>query len=154
MGQYDECLSIEEAIEDNTNVLKGQYCLTQISLERDTGTNNLFDELDAKRQLKKDSKLKGSDARLLPTQQKQLELNVLCLNGFGDQPIFYFSFIRTFRLNIGICVPDSCSPMTMTQILNYAFNVSNISAVGLVSKDLCQTSTKAKDFNALDIVTM
>lgn len=78
LGQFDECLSIEKLIIDNqyTNVLKGQYCLTQISLERYAGTTNLFDEMGAKRQLKKDPKLKGTDARLLPTQKQELEFSI------------------------------------------------------------------------------
>lgn len=63
-----------------TNVLKGQYCLAQISIESDAGTTNLFDELSAKRQLKKNPKLKGSDARLLPTQQQQLEFSFKILS--------------------------------------------------------------------------
>lgn len=55
------------------NVLNVQYCLAQISLKRDAGATNIFDELSAKRQLKKYPKLKRSDARLLPTQQQGLE---------------------------------------------------------------------------------
>lgn len=67
--------------------------------------------------------------------------------------LFNFSFHRTFGLNIGICVPDSCLPETMTQILNYALNATNASGLGLVSTDLCHTNA-TRDFSALDIVTM
>lgn len=159
LGQFDECLSTDKPIEnEETTVLKGQYCLAQLSIQRDAGTTRLFDELSAKRQLKKEPKLKGSDARLLPAQQQELELSFFFFKYFNGRAtsrkyFFCFIFIRTFGLNIGICVPDSCRPGTMTQILNYALNASNISAVGLVSKDFCQTNKKA-EFNTLDIVTM
>lgn len=73
LGQFDECIAIEQVMDNqSTNTLKGQYCLAQLSIERDASTTNLFDDLSAKRQLKKDPKLKGSDARLLPTQKQEL----------------------------------------------------------------------------------
>lgn len=88
LGQFDECIAIEKDMDNqNTNTLKGQYCLAQISIERDAITTNLFDDLGAKRQLKKQARLKGSDARLLPTQAKELDQII-----FHNEAMMSFNF--------------------------------------------------------------
>ncbi|KAJ6638309.1 Nose resistant to fluoxetine protein 6 [Pseudolycoriella hygida] len=60
---------------------------------------------------------------------------------------------ENMEFHVGICIPTSCSPETVTRVLNYALASYNINASGLVSKESCQTNAE-KEFKRLDIYTM
>lgn len=77
LGQFDECLAIEKpADNENPYILKGQYCLTQLSIGGDSAPSQIFDEIGNNRQLKKDNKFKGAGAaRMMPIQESGFEFS-------------------------------------------------------------------------------
>lgn len=79
LGQFDECLTIEKPADDqDPNILKGQYCLTQLNIGSDIGTSRVFDEINGNRQLNKENRLKGAGAaRMMPTQGIGLEFSLV-----------------------------------------------------------------------------
>ncbi|XP_003248705.4 uncharacterized protein LOC100568682 [Acyrthosiphon pisum] len=115
MGIYDECVDVNYPV-------KGQYCLSEIHLFPPMGKNYSF--------------LKGTE-NINKVGDNHAWKTIL---GWVDSP----DLIKRNSLNLGICIPDSCSALDLQTSLQNEFDKvflpENFKAVVQVDPILCTVS--------------
>ncbi|CAI6366681.1 unnamed protein product [Macrosiphum euphorbiae] len=127
MGIYDECVDVRHPV-------IGQYCLSEINLRPSMGRDYSFNRTDNLDDFGNNNAWKT-------------------ILGWGDYP----DKVKRNRLNLGICIPDSCSALdlqtSLQNELDKVFTPEEIEAVVKVDPIMCTVKGDMYPYNTSYYVT-